>query len=327
MVIGHQKILEFFQRSIQKQQLSHAYLFTGPAHLGKKTAAQEFIKMLGGQEIKKDIHPDILIVEPEMIEKKGIKKEAEISIDQVRQIQHQLSLCPYQAPYKIALIDQAERMTREAANALLKTLEEPTPKTILILISSQPQLLLPTIISRCQIIKFLPVPLAEIEKSLIYLMDDTRLDDTRKGVMRTGFRLSSINLKSIIRLSAGRPGLVIRYLNNPQLLQEQKQIINRLEHLIQTDINQRYQYAEEIAKDVAQARQTLNTWLLYFRDLLLVNVGCPEFSTAPNSVQSELTWSSSKIKNIIQNIQRADLLLGNSSINARLVLENLMLEL
>lgn len=303
MIIGHQKILEFLKRSIQTKQLAHAYLFIGPANLGKKTAAQELIKMLGGQEIEKEIHPDILIVEPEMIEKKGIKKEAEISIDQVRQIQHQLSLCPYQAPYKIALINQAERMTREAANALLKTLEEPTQKTILILISSQPQLLLPTIISRCQIIKFLPVPLAEIEKSL------------------------PSSSKEIIRLSAGRPGLVIRYLTKPQLLQEQKQIINRLEHLIQTDINQRYQYAEEIAKDVAQARQTLNTWLLYFRDLLLVNVGCPEFSTAPNSVQSELTWSSSKIKNIIQNIQRADLLLGNSSINARLVLENLMLEL
>jgi len=302
MIIGHQKILEFLKRSIQTGQLAHAYLFIGPANLGKKTAAQEFIKMLGGQEIEKDIHPDILIVEPEMIEKKGIKKEAEISIDQVRQIQHQLSLCPYQAPYKIALIDQAERITREAANALLKTLEEPTPKTILILISSQPQLLLPTIISRCQIIKFLPVPLAEIEKSL------------------------PSSSKEIIRLSAGRPGLVIRYLTNPQLLQEQKQMLNQLDHLIQADLNQRYQYAEEMAKDIVQTRQRLNAWLLYFRDLLLSNVGCPEL-TLGEFRKGSWPGAIKQIKNIIQNIQRANLLLGNSSINARLVLENLMLEL
>lgn len=312
MIIGHQKILEFLRRSIQTGQLAHAYLFIGPTSLGKKTVAREFIKMLGCQEIEKDIHPDILIVGPEAIEKKGIKKEMEISLEQVRQIQHQLSLCPYQAPYKIALIDQAERMTREAANALLKTLEEPTGKTILILISAQPQLLLPTIISRCQIIKFLPVPLAEIEKSL-----------------SSHYPLAATRYKKIIRLSAGRPGLVIRYLNSPLLLQEQKQIINQLEYLIRANLNQRYQYAEEMAQDIAQAGQILNTWLLYFRDLLLLNVSCPEMSLGVilNGLPKNYPYSLSQIKNIIQNIQKANLLLGNSSLNARLVLENLMLEL
>ncbi|MBU0988475.1 MAG: hypothetical protein KKH68_14590 [Proteobacteria bacterium] len=204
MIIGHQRILDFLKKSIKNNRLAHAYLFTGPASLGKRIVALEFIKMMNGFDVNQAIHPDVLIVEPEIVDNQGVKKELEIGIKQTKKIQHQMSLFPYQAPYKVALIDQAERMTSDAGNCLLKTLEEPFGKAILILITSNPQSLLPTIVSRCQLVKFLPVPEKEIRKGV------KGLDD------------------QLIRLANNRPGLAIKYLGNPEILQEQNKIINQL---------------------------------------------------------------------------------------------------
>ncbi len=310
MIIGHQPILEFFKKSIDNKRLAHAYLFTGSAHLGKKTVALEFVRMLNGQEIDQAIHPDILIVEPEVIEKNGVKKELEIGIDQARKIQHQMSLFPYQAPYKIALIDQAEKMTTEASNCLLKTLEEPLGRAILILITAEPQLLLTTIVSRCQLIKFLPVSEEEISSGIVPATESP-----------------GQSLKKIIRLANGRPGLAIQYLENPALLQAQVRIINQLEKLIKADLNERYQYVEAIAKDVPQARQILNAWLFWFRDLLLLTLGCFDLVIYDQASQYKDSYSLNKLKNIIQAIKKTDLLLTNPSLNARLALEVLMLEL
>ena len=310
MIIGHQRILEFLKKCVKNKRLAHAYLFTGSAHLGKKTVALEFIRMLNGQEIDQAVHPDILIVEPEVVEKDGVKKELAIGIDQARKIQHQMSLFPYQADYKIALIDQAEKMTAEAINCLLKTLEEPTGRAILILIAAEPQLLLPTIVSRCQLIKFLPVTKDEIERGL-----------------GEKFRPLRPKFSQVIRLANGRPGLAIQYLGNPALLQAQDKIINQLEKLIKADLNERYQYVEAIAKDVPQSRQILNAWLFWFRDLLLLTLGCSDLVIYDQASQYKDSYSLNKLKNIIQAIKKTDLLLANPSLNARLALEVLMLEL
>lgn len=310
MVIGHQRILEFLKRSIKNKRLAHAYLFIGPARLGKRRAALEFIRMLNGQEIEQAIHPDILIIEPETIEKNGIKKELEIGIDQAKNIQHQINLSPYRAPYKIVLIDKAEKMTAEASNCLLKILEEPPAQSIFILITAEPQLILPTIVSRCQLVKFLPVRESEIEK----------------GIKDFGHEASP-ELKRIIRLANGRPELAIQYLENPELLENQNKIINQLEKLLRADLNERYQYIEGIAKDVPQARQILNCWLFWFRDLLLLTIGCPDLVINLQVSKYSDCYSLLKLKNIIQAIKKTDWLLANSSINARLALEVLMLEL
>lgn len=300
MIIGHQRILDFLKKSIENERLSHAYLFAGPAHLGKKTVALKFIEMLNGQEINNAIHPDVLIIEPEQIEKDGIKKEMEIGIAQARKIQHQISLSPYQSLYKIVLIDQIDRMTNQASNCLLKTLEEPVGQVVLILITTNPQLLLPTIVSRCQLIKFLPVAKEEIEK---------KIKDPK-----------------IIRLANGRPGLAINYLENPELLENQNKIINQLEGLLKSGLNERYEYVEEIAKDTLQARQILNYWLFWFRDLLLLGADCSKLTLYQNTEKYNNCYSLHKLKDIIKAIKRTDWLLSNPSINARLALEVLMLE-
>ncbi len=301
MIIGHQPILDFLKKSIHNKRLAHAYLFTGSAHLGKKTVALEFIKMLNGSEVDQAVHPDILIIEPERIAKKGVTKELEIGIGQARRIQHQMSLFPYQAPYKVALIDQAEKMTAEASNCLLKTLEEPSGRAILILITANPDLILPTIVSRCQSVKFLPVGEGEIRK---------KVSDPK-----------------IIRLANGRPGLAIQYSEEPALLQARNEIINRLEKLIKSDLNEAYQYAETISKDIPQARQILRNWLFWFRDLLLLASGCPNLTIYPQAERYRDCYSLAKLKNIIQTIRKTDSFLANPSINHRLALEVLVLEI
>lgn len=300
MIIGHQPILKFLKKSVETKRLAHAYLFAGPECLGKRTVALEFIRMFNGQEIDQAVHPDILIVEPESVEKEGMKKELEIGIDQVKQIQYQMSLFPYQAPYKTVLIDQAERMTAEASNCLLKTLEEPPGRAILILITARPQLLLPTIVSRCQLIKFLPVGEEEMKKK--------------------------VSDPQIIRLANGRPGLAVQYLKEPALLQEQDKIINQLTRLIQSDLNEGYQYVENMAKDIPRARKILKYWLFWFRDLLLLALGCPDLMIYPEAKQYQGYYSSSKLKDIIQAIIETDSLLANPSINHRLALEVLILK-
>ena len=257
-IIGHQRILEFFKKSVKNKRLAHAYLFTGPAHLGKKTFALEIIRMLTGGEIDMAVHPDILILEPKIIEtEKGVKKESEISIDQIRKVQHQFSMFPYRASYKIALINQVEKMTSQASNCILKTLEEPNSKTILILITSKSELILPTIASRCQKINFLPVAEKEIEEGLnVNLQDD--------------------KLRQIIRLSNGRPGMAIQYIEDKELFENKDKIIAQLENLLINNINERYKYAENMSKDIIEAQKTLNYWLFWFRDLLLMSVNCSE---------------------------------------------------
>jgi len=133
--------------------------------------------------------------------------------------------------------------------------------------------------------------------------------------------------KQIIRLANGRPGLAIQYLKNPALLQAQDKIINQLEKLIKADLNERYQYVEDITKDVPQTRQILNAWLFWFRDLLLLTLGCSDLVIYDQASQYKDSYSLNKLKNIIQAIKKTDLLLTNPSLNARLALEVLMLEL
>ena len=325
MIIGHQRILEFLNKSIKNQRLAHAYLFTGPAHLGKRAVALEFIRMLVGQQIDKAIHPDILIIKPEIKEKDGKEKELEIGIDQARKIQHQMSLFPYQADYKIVLIDGAEKMTSEASNCLLKTLEEPNGQAILILITSHYQSLLPTIVSRCQLVNFLPVAGEEIEKGILrygiesYIPCEARVYSKGRTLNHT--------LKQIVRLANGRPGLAIQYLENPELLEQENKNISQLEKLLRADLNERYQYVEQIAKNAPLARQILDDWLFWFRDLLLLSIGCSDLIIHPKISQYQGAYSLPKLKNIIQTIKKTNWLLANPSINARLALEVLMLEI
>ena len=197
-------------------------------------------------------------------------------------------------------------MTHQAASALLKTLEEPTPNTVLILISSSLGRLLSTIISRCLVIKFFAVSQSVIKKGLSVLAP------------------KSVSLEKISRLSNGRPGLAISYLENPDLDRKQNQIFQDLSVLLKNDLTTKFKYAEILSKDINLAQTTLQQWLIFFRDIMLARMNCQNLMIS-NLFEENRTLS--QIKNIIKKIIKTQKILNKASFNSRLTLEVLMLEL
>ncbi|MDH4129872.1 MAG: DNA polymerase III subunit delta', partial [Spirochaetota bacterium] len=238
MIIGHQHIIKFLNISIKKNRLAHAYLFAGPEHLGKETIAKEFVKSILCEKRKNNfvycnkcsncinidsgLHPDFIYLEPRLEQKGKVIKKLDININQIRDLQHKLSLMPYSAAYKIAIIDEIDRLNQEAANCLLKTLEEPPNNSILILIAHNLKQILPTIKSRCQLIKF-------------EIVNQKEIFDGLKAM--NGIKSSCYNLEIINKLSLGYPGLAIKFLKERDSLKEVKFIFEELEKILNSDIS------------------------------------------------------------------------------------------
>lgn len=141
------KIRKYFELAVKSNTLSHAYLFSGPEEVGKKDFAKEFFKLVNNRNSEND--PDFRLVSPRLED-----GESKIYIEDMRDFKSFLSFKPYYGPYKFAVVDSADRLTVEASNAILKSLEEPPAHSIIILISSRPKIILPTILSRCEEIRF-----------------------------------------------------------------------------------------------------------------------------------------------------------------------------
>ena len=156
MLVEREKQWEFLRRKFEAGQLSHAYLFAGTGESEKIVFAKKFAEFVGCK------FPDLMVIESE-----GGKPACagrEISIEKIREVQNFLAYKSYNGGFKIVIVDDAHLMNQEAQNCFLKTLEEPKGKTILILLTSKPEMLLQTIFSRCQIIKFLGRPSQNQEK-------------------------------------------------------------------------------------------------------------------------------------------------------------------
>lgn len=155
-LLGQEHVIKLLKQSITKDRLAHAYLFAGPDGVGKKTCAQIFARTLncleGGEEpcsscraCTKEFHPDLHLIQP---------KGSSLRIEQIRDLQSTVIYKPYEGKWKIYIVEDADKLTEAAANSLLKTLEEPPPATVFILITSRVEKILPTIRSRCQQINF-----------------------------------------------------------------------------------------------------------------------------------------------------------------------------
>lgn len=162
---GHQKQWEFLKKSAELGRLPHALLFYGQEGLGKKALAIEFSKFL----IKEISPPDFILIEPQ---------GKEIQIKQIRNLIQQLCFKPYLADFKIAVVNKAHLMSQESQNCFLKFLEEPTDKTHLILITEYPAMLLPTILSRVQKIRFFPTKGWESEDDEELISDLVKISES-----------------------------------------------------------------------------------------------------------------------------------------------------
>ncbi len=174
-ITGHKHIIRSLLNTVSRGRVAHAYLFAGPAGVGKETTALAFARVLlcaclvdgdacGAcrecRQVESRNHPDLYFVQP---------SGASIKIEQIREVLRVAPYRPYQGGRKIFIVRQSDLMTKDAANCLLKTLEEPPASTVFILLSSRPQNLLPTILSRCQQVFFNSLPVADLIQGLMTL--------------------------------------------------------------------------------------------------------------------------------------------------------------
>ncbi|MBL7156143.1 MAG: DNA polymerase III subunit [Candidatus Pacebacteria bacterium] len=311
MIIGHKKQIEFLKNSILSSRLSHAYLFSGPSKIGKKTIAIEFAKLINCKNPKteKEIcnlciscksflnntHPDF-----DIIALNDEKKEIQIS--QIRDLVQKLSMKSFFGCYKIIIIDQAHLMNTQSQNCLLKTLEEPKGKTVLILITEHSEALLKTIYSRVQEIKFFPFSKKQIKDFLLKQ------------------NISEQEIKRIAGLCLGRPGKALELLNTVENKKDNAQEILKV---LNADLENRFKYAESWSK--IDSVKILNDYLRYLREILLLKAGAQtNINIIPQQFKS---ISLMEIKKIIQNLQETMFLISTKNINKRLALELLMLNL
>jgi DNA polymerase III subunit delta' len=242
-ILGHEKNIRNLERLVENKNLAHAYIFSGPESVGKFQVAFEFANKLIGNE-EESVNPDILVLRPETEDKKGVLRKKDIKIESVRELEHNLSLSSYFGGYKVAIIDDADRLTRSAQNALLKTLEEPPEKAIVILVVQNKEKIIPTIISRCQEIKFNLVSEKEI----------------RKIIPKDNFQA-----EQVVFWSMNRPGLAKKLLDNPEELLDRKEELKFFKDFFSLSINEQFVIAENISKNTEKLEKKLQIWTIILR--------------------------------------------------------------
>ncbi len=261
--IGNDNLLEFLDRSLVSQKLAQTYIFSGPEDLGKSTIALAFAKNLilaDGQEARdfSSVNSDLHILSREAGKKN-------ISIEAVREFIKMLSLSSFLNSYKIGIIKDAESLSPEAASALLKTLEEPRDKVIIVLLTSSTDLLMPTIVSRSQVLYFYPVALDIVYD---YLVSELGL---KRG-----------EAKDMASLAAGRPLLAAKFVENEAVYVRHLNIARLFISFFGASIPERlkaltnFLSSDDGALTPDKAQEILEIWQRVTRDLVLINVDCPE---------------------------------------------------
>ncbi|MEA3544639.1 MAG: DNA polymerase III subunit delta' [Thermodesulfobacteriota bacterium] len=260
-ITGHKQQKNILLRALDTQRVAHAYLFEGPDGIGKRLMALAFARVLLCQngtscgkcsaclKVDHNNHPDI-----HQLDANG----ASLKIDQVRTLQQELSLRPLEGNYKICLTDGAEHFTVGAANALLKTLEEPQPGTLIILISSQPEKLLSTIRSRCQRLPFSRLPKQQLAALLAQKLD---LNTTEATVLAA---LSEGSFKKALGV------------NRELFLKKRCKLIQSLSALSAGSTIPTFSFADELETEKETLADILDIFQAFYRDLLLLKHNRPE---------------------------------------------------
>jgi DNA polymerase-3 subunit delta' len=195
----------------------------------------------------KDVHPDVIIVESE---------GGTLKIDQVRGLQQMLALRPYEARYRVAILRRFHEARPTAQDALLKTLEEPSPNTVLILTANAADGLLPTIISRCQTLHLRPLPVEAV-----------------RAALEQDWNAPPDAAQTLAQISGGRIGWAIRALQNPDEMDQRHATLDMLGAVLRGNRRERFALVDRLSLDKPALLTLLDTWQGYWRDTLLIASG------------------------------------------------------
>lgn len=267
-IIGHEWAVDVLQSAIEYDRVGHAYLITGPEQVGKTTLALTFAQALNCQSAETSArpcstcrnctliaagrHPDVQLVEPEI----SSRGKASIKIETMRELQRGLQLAPYEGRYKIAIISNFDAANQNAANAFLKTLEEPPAHVILILTATEADVLLDTIRSRCRVVGIRPIPMPTIRHALI----------TRWGIPTN-------DAEKLAHLADGRLGWAVLAVTQPDMLATRQTQLATLQEILSGNRIERFQLADQLAGKPETLPPLLQLWLSWWRDVLLLVAG------------------------------------------------------
>ena len=268
-LIGQSWAEEMLRQHIAADSLRHAYLFSGPRGVGRRTLALRFAQAVNCptplengqpcgtcrvcQQIEAMQQADLNILQAE-------EEGGTLKVDEVRDLQHMLSLAPYECKYRVALLLRFEEANASAQNALLKTLEEPNRRVILIVTADDPENLLPTIVSRCELLRLRPLPLEELA-----------------DVLREKKKLDEEQARLIAHISGGRPGYALRLAEDGSLLDVRKEALQDCLRILGFGRIERMLFAEKMTRrrDRTEAKNELrgefSHWLSFWRDVMLTS--------------------------------------------------------
>lgn len=289
-IIGNKKIIDSLEQARDKNSLAQSYLFCGPEALGKFLVAKNFSeKLTGGRgEV---VNQNLLIIEPEVEEKDGIFKEKEIKLEAVKRLRKEFSLTAHSENYRVAIIRSADELNVSAQNALLKILEEPPEKAVIILVAEDEKKLLPTIVSRCQIKRF-------------RLLSEVELGELAS--------LDLPNREEIIFWSLGRPGFLKNMLKDEARLGEKQKLVKELQSLLAASSNEKLFLAESLSKDTPALMEKMDLWSILFRNVIL-------------GQKSFVAVAPEKALKLIEKIEESKKIISSTNSNVRLMVENLLL--
>jgi len=329
-IVGQSRAISLLQRSLEQESMAHAYLLVGPPHVGKMTLALNLAQALNCQgaeppcglcdacqKIASGKHADVQVIGLNSAGNSTDKPRTEIGIDQIREIQHSSSLPPFEGRYKVFIIDGAEFMSTEAANCLLKTLEEPASGVVFILLTTNDAVLPATVVSRCQRLELRPLATSQVGVAL----------SERWGIEPQKAEL-------LARLSHGCLGWALLAAADDSLLRQRAERVDKLLDIASGDYEERFNYAAQLVAQFSQNRslvqEILDLWLDWWRDLLLVKLGCSDAITNIDHqamlVDLARGYNLAEVRAFINSIQAAGEQLRQNA-NPRLVLEVLMLSI
>jgi DNA polymerase-3 subunit delta' len=327
-LIGQRDARAVLQGALRSGRVGHAYLFAGPEGVGRRTAALAFAQALlctardadrgddacgvcgACRKIAAGTHPDLRVIAPGGRTESGAERRA-VGIEQIRDLKHDAAYPPYEAAWKVFIVEDAEAMRAEAANSLLKILEEPPAQSVIVLISESVSALLPTIVSRAQMVRFTFVPAPDIAAALA----------ERAGVPAAQALL-------LAALSGGRPGRALAEAAEGQaMLEYRADVVKTLGAVAAGGAVTRLDAAEAVSRQKDDVSQWLDTALLWLRDVAVWQAAAdPALLINLDRRDQVAAWADRArpdgVRDAVGAIENAKTALGQN-INPRLVLEHL----